>query len=686
MAAEVSVKNQHFCAVFVLCLVGSVGSAAQAQSKQLHGIEAADLDRKVSPCTDFYEFSNGTWRAKNPIPNSMDRWSRRWQAGEANKDQLRIVLDDVSSHPAAKSSPAQLTGDFYAACIEEKPIDAAGDTPLLPMLQQISSIKNLADLQSAVIALQTDGVQVPFGINSIPDLHAPENVIADVGAGGLGLPDRDYYLKPEKRFADARANYLLYVAKIFELAGSSPEEAKASAETVMTFETALAKASLDNVALRDPSAIDHKMSFAQLGQLTPHFDWAAYYRNAKLTPADLNVEQPAFMKEVERQFATTEIPAWKTYLRWQVLNTYAENLSAPFQKASFGFYQTQLAGVSAMKPRATRCAEQTDAALGEALGQEYVKRFFPPEAKARATEMVTNIVAAMHDTIQGAEWMTPETKQKALEKLSTLNVKVGYPNKWKDYSSIAITRNGYFADVLATKQFQVADDRAKIGKPVDRNLWGMTPPTSNAYYNPLLNEIVFPAGILQPPAFSVDVTDAVNYGAIGVVIGHEISHGFDDEGAQFDAQGRLSNWWNAADLNRFHAKTACVAHQFDGYTIDGGDNIHINGKLVLGESIGDLGGVKIAYLAFQKAQQGKSPAPTIDGFTPDQQFFIAWGQFRGDETRPETQKVMVQGDPHPVAKYRVLGPLSNFPPFAESFSCKADSAMVRPEAERCVVW
>ncbi len=298
--------------------------------------------------------------------------------------------------------------------------------------------------------------------------------------------------------------------------------------------------------------------------------------------------------------------------------------------------------------------------------------------------MVDNIIAAMHDTIEAVDWMTPQTKQKALQKLSTINVKVGYPDKWKDYSSVTITRDAYFKDVLAASRFQVADDRSTIGKPVDRGRWGMTPPTSNAYYNPLLNEIVFPAGILQPPAFSVDYTDAVNYGAIGVVIGHEISHGFDDQGARFDAQGRLSNWWDPEDYKKFEAKTACVAHQFDNYTIDG--NIHINGKLVLGESIGDLAGLKIAYLAFQKAQQGKPPAPTIDGFTPDQQFFIAWGQFRGDETRPETQKLMVQGDPHPVAKYRVLGPLSNFEPFAQAFQCKSGSAMVRPASERCEVW
>ncbi len=672
--------------ICMVCFAVMSATTVVAQSKHLSGVEKGDLDLKADPCTDFYEYSNGTWRAQNPIPNSMQRWSRRWKAGETNKDQLRIILDDISSQKAVEGTTAQLTGDFYAACTNQKAIDTAGIKPLMPVLEQIASIKNREDLQRVVVALHDMGVQVPFNLSSTPDPHAPENVIADVGAGGLGLPDRDYYVKTEKRFVEARAEYLVHVAKLFELAGSSPEEAKAAASTVMTFETALAKASLDNVALRDPNAVDHKVTFAQLQQMTPHFDWSAYYRDAKIQPAGLNVDQPEFMKEVERQFNSTSIADWKTYLRWQVLNFAADKLSTPFEDEDFSFYQKQLAGVGELKPRPTRCAEQTDAALGEALGQEYVKRYFPPEAKARATEMVTNIVAAMHDTIESADWMTPETKKKALEKLTTLNVKVGYPNKWKDYSSVKISRGSYFDDVMATTRFAIDDDRAKIGKPVNRDLWGMTPPTSNAYYNPQLNEIVFPAGILQPPAFSVNVTDAVNYGAIGVVIGHEISHGFDDQGAKYDAQGRLKNWWSDEDLKQFNEKTGCVVRQFDGYTIDGGDNIHINGKLVLGESIGDLGGVKIAYLAFQKSLEGKPPAPTIDGYTPDQQFFIAWGQFRSDETRPETQKLMVQGDPHPVAKYRVLGPLSNFPQFAQAFSCKAGSAMVRPEKERCVVW
>jgi len=368
-----------------------------------------------------------------------------------------------------------------------------------------------------------------------------------------------------------------------------------------------------------------------------------------------------------------------------LLNNEADSLSKPFVDAQFGFYQKQLGGVGELKPRATRCAEATDALLGEALGQEYVKRYFPPEAKQRARSMVTNILSAMHDTIEELDWMTPATKQKALDKLANFNVKVGYPDKWKDYSSVNIDREHYFADSLAAVRFLVADNWSTIGKPVDRSRWGMTPPTSNAYYSQELNEIVFPAGILQPPAFSMKYSDAVNYGAIGVVIGHEISHGFDDQGAQFDGTGKLNNWWTAEDLEKFHAKTECVVKQFDGFKIDGPDDIHINGKLVLGESIGDLAGLKIAYRAFKKTQQGQSEEK-IDGFTPDQLFFIAWGQFRGDEIRPETQKLMVQGDPHPVAKYRVLGPMSNFPPFAAAFQCKPGSPMTRPDAERCVVW
>lgn len=667
-------------------LLAMVGMAAHAQSALLKSVDTTDLNRTAKSCDNFYDFANGGWRANNPIPSSMDRWSRRWQAGEANKDRLRVILDEVSSAAnRAVGTPAQLTGDFYAACTNVKAVDAAGMMPLKPYLAKIDAIRDARSLQHELGELHAINILVPFTFGATQDIHAPTNVIADVGAAGLGLPDRDYYVKPDKRFGDARAAYLVYIAKIFTLAGSPEREAQAAAQTVMRIETALAKASLDNVALRDPHATDHPSNLDGLQKMTPHFDWAGFLRSADIEPGVINIDQPEFMAEFEHQLVATPIADWKTYLRWQLINTEADALSQPFVDAHFAFYQKQLAGVDELKPRPTRCAEQTDLALGEALGQEYVKRYFPPEAKQRAREMVANILSAMHDTIESVDWMTPDTRQRALEKLSTFNVKIGYPDKWKDYSSVKITRAGYFDDLIAARRFLVADDRSTIGKPVDRARWGMTPPTSNAYYNPTMNEIVFPAGILQPPAFSTGYVDAVNYGAIGVVIGHEISHGFDDQGAQFDAQGRLNNWWTPDDLNKFHARTACVVQQFSAFPIDGDPNIHINGNLVLGESIGDLGGLKIAYLAFKKTPQGQS-AVTIDGLTPDQQFFIAWGQFRGDETRPETQKLMVQGDPHPVAKYRVIGPLSNFPPFASAFSCKVGDRMARSDTDRCVVW
>ena len=390
------------------------------------------------------------------------------------------------------------------------------------------------------------------------------------------------------------------------------------------------------------------------------------------------------MKEFDRMLTKRPVAEWKTYLRWNLLNFAAGSLSSDFVNANYDFYGAYLNGSKEIKPRWKRCVESTDNLLGEALGKKYVEKYFPPEAKARMQELVKNLLAAMGETIQGLDWMSPETKKRALEKLTTFVPKIGYPDKWKDYSHMAISRTSYWNDLNAGLKFAVNDTLSTIGKPVDRGRWGMTAPTSDAQYNPLLNDITFPAGILQPPAFGIDVNDAVNYGAIGVVIGHEISHGFDDSGAQYDAQGRLNNWWTPEDLKKFQAKTACVANQFDNYFIEPG--MHHNGRLVLGESIADLAGAKLAYRALQISRRGKGPLPTVDGFTPEQQFFIAWGQFRGDAVRPEFARTMIQGDPHPVAKYRVIGPLSNLKEFQNSFGCKQDSLMVRPVTERCDVW
>src|SRR5512133_1123161 len=667
--------------LLALLLSGIAFSQTPAQS----GIYKSDVDQKADPCTDFFQYSNGAWRAANPIPASMPRWIRRWASGELSTEQLKTILEEVSARKDwKKGSVEQLIGDYYGSCMDESKINQQGLTPIKPLLAEIDGAKNPADLQKVIVHLHELQVPVPFGLIATSDNHNPSDVIADIYASGLGLPDRDYYVKEEARFKEAREKYRAHIVNMFKLAGYNEASAKEASDSVFEFETNLAKNQLDNVELRDPAATDHRTSFADLQKMVPHFDWAAYYQRTGIAQADLNVDQPKFMQEFERQLTQTPLPVWKTYLKWQLLTSAANSLSDPFVQENFAFYGKYLSGASEMKPRWKRCVESEDGGLGEALGQKYVERYFPPAAKARMQDLVKNLLAGMKQTIDGLDWMSPETKTKALEKLSTFNPKIGYPDKWKDYSKVPISRDSYWANVVAGRKFNFEDDHGTINKPVDRGRWGMTPPTSDAYYNPLLNEIVFPAGILQSPAFRMDATDAVNYGAIGVVIGHEISHGFDDQGAQYDAQGRLQNWWTPDDYKRFQAKAQCVVKQFDSYFIEPG--IHHNGKLVLGESIGDLAGAKIAYLAYKISQQGKPPAPTIDGFTPDQQFFIAWGQFRGDAIRPETQRLMVQGDPHPIAKYRVIGPLSNMPEFRAAFSCKADAPMVRADAKRCSVW
>jgi putative endopeptidase len=649
-----------------------------------HGVYVSDLDRAADPCTDFFAFANGTWRKDNPIPASMPRWSRRWKAGEDAKDRLKEILEEVSAKrdwPAA--SVEQLIGDFYGGCMDQARVDQRGVEPIKPLLAEIEKMREPGDIGKMIARLHGIAIPVPFGTFGNSDLHTPTNVVAWVGASGLGLPDRDYYVKTEPRFVEAREKYLAHVAAMFKLAGRDAGAAAHAADTVMAVELGLAKASLDNVALRDPTALDHAMTAAQLQALTPSFDWQAYFKAVGIHPATLNVTEPAFFTEVERQLRATPVADWKIYFEWQLINSAAGSLSQPFVDQNFAFFGKFLAGTQEIKPRWKRCVEATDQLLGEALGKKYTDKYFPPAAKARMQLLVKNLLAAMHDTIDQLDWMSPVTKKRALEKLSTFNPKIGYPDKWKDYSSIPIHRDQYWESELAARAWNVNDNRTTIDKPVDRGRWGLTPPTSDAYYNPSLNEIVFPAGILQPPAFSLDAVDAVNYGAIGVVIGHEISHGFDDQGAQFDAQGRLDNWWTKDDLEKFHARGNCVVDQFEHYFIE--PTIHHTGKLVLGEAIGDSGGANLAYRAFQKAKQ-QSPAPTLDGFTPDQQFFIAWGQFRGDEIRPETQRLMVQGDPHPIAKYRVIGPLSNMAEFQTAFSCKAGSAMVRAAEQRCTVW
>jgi len=657
-----------------------------AQTATLHGIDLSDLDRKVDPCNDFYEFANGTWRANNPIPASMVHWSKRWQAGETSKDKLKDILEATAQDKtAATGSTEQIIGDYYGACIDESRVNARGADPLKPWFAKIDAAHDMAGLQQVMDGLHDISIPVPFYLGGQQDYHKPTWVLADIGANGFNMPEKDYYVEPDDRFKEARAKYVAHITTMFTLVGWDQKSSAAAAQTVMGMETKFAEASLALDELRDPSATDHNTTFAQLQAMVPHFDWTEFFHHKRLPlDVDMNMEQPKFMAEFDRQLQQTSLADWKVYLKWNVLNSMASALSAPIEQEDFNFFSKYLGGAQEMKPRWKRCVESTDQYLGEALGKKYVEKYFPPEAKARMQEMVRNLILAMRDDILTRPWMSDETKERAMAKIATFNPKIGYPDKWKDYSKVEIHRDAFFEDNIAGRRFVVEDDLQTVGKPVDRGRWGMTPPTSDAYENPLLNEIVFPAGILQPPAFDMTAVDAVNYGAIGVVIGHEISHGFDDQGAKFDYLGRLRDWWTADDMKQFKERGACVANQFESYFIEPG--IHHNGKLVLGESIGDLGGAKIAYLAYMKSLQGKPRPADIDGFTPEQQFFIAWGQFRGDEIRPEQQRLMVESDPHPIAKYRVIGPLSNLPEFQRAFTCKADSPMVRPADKRCEVW
>jgi len=556
--------------------------------------------------------------------------------------------------------------------------------PIAPGIAKIDAIKDRAGVAAEIVELDRYGISAPVSVASSQDPHASTEVIADIELGGLGLPDRDYYLRDEPRFKDVREKYVAHVERMFGLAGYDEAAAKQAAAAVLRLETKLAEARLTRVEMRDPKQTDHPMSVAGLQTMTPNFDWAEAFRSWNVPQGKLNVDQMKETSVFNAELAQTPIADWKSYLRWKLLDAEASALPVAFGDEQFAFSGTVLTGAKEQRPRWQRCVRTTDRELGEALGKKYVEAYFPPEAKVRARQMAVNIAAQLKLSIQRSDWMTAETRAKALEKINLLNIKVGYPDKWKDYSAVHVTRGDYLKDLMAAQQFAASDDRALIGRPLDRGRWDMTAPTLNAYYNPQLNEIVVPAGYLQPPGFNPKGLDAVNYGAIGVTMGHEISHGVDDEGAQFDAHGELTNWWTPEDYAKFQVKTACTAQQYDGYFIEPG--IHTNGKLVLGEALGDLGGVNLAYRAYEKSREGKGPEPTVDGLTPEQQFFLAEAQWRGALVRPEALRLAVQTDPHPTGKFRVLGPLSNMPEFQKAFSCKDGSAMVRAETERCVVW
>lgn len=651
-----------------------------------HGFDLANLDRSVSPCENFFQFAAGGWIKNNPIPPAYSRWGSFTILRNHNEDVLHGILEEASKDKSAKSgSNWQKVGDFYGSCMDESQIESAGLKPLDAEFKRILEVKDLAMLQAEIARLQRTGVNAVFGFGSEPDFKNSAQMIAGAGQGGLGLPDRDYYLREEEKDKQLREAYLQHVTKMFKLLGDDEATAAAEARTVVSIETTLAKASMQRVDLRDPDKVYHKMVVASLEQLTPNLSWEKFFKEVGApTVTEVNVAQPDFFKTVNGALVSVSLSDWKTYLRWHLVHSVAAALPAKFVEENFDFYGRTLEGQKEMLPRWRRCVQATDRQLGEALGQVYVERAFPPEAKARALVMVKNLIAALRDDLTTLDWMGPATREQALKKLAAIRLKIGYPDKWRDYSAFKVDRGPYVENLRRGNDFENDFDVAKIGKPVNRAEWNVTPPTVNAYYSPLRNEIVFPAGILQPPFYDPNRDNALNYGGIGAVIGHELTHGFDDQGAKFDADGNLKNWWSEEDLKNFQARGECIVKQFDSFEVEPG--LHENGKLVEGESIADLGGLTIAFNALQKPFDGQPAPATIDGFTADQRFFLGWAQVWEGSTRMERMRVQVNTDPHPVDQFRVNGPMSNIPAFAKAFGCSANSPMVRTEAQRCRIW
>jgi putative endopeptidase len=654
------------------------GQTAPAKSQPV--LDVTSMDTTVDPCTDFFAYACGTWIKKNPIPPDQTSWSVYSKLEDDNKAILREILESSASPAGRRDAVTQKIGDYYAACMDEEAINAAAIKPLQPVLDQIQQLNSKRDIAGVVAAMVSNDAL--FRFRSDQDYKDSTQVIAEADQGGLGLPDRDYYLKTDAKSVELRRAYRAHLQKMFELLGDTPAAAASEARTVMRIETALAKGSLTRVERRDPQKLYHKMTLPQFAALNPWFQWKVYFAKVGVPSVEsLNVETPGFFKTLNLELKNETLASWKAYLRWHLINANAPFLSSDFVNADFDFYGKTLQGARELEPRWKRCVGYVDNDLGEALGQAYVVRAFTPDAKQRAQKMVKEIEDAMARDIDTLSWMTPATKQRSLEKLNAVANKIGYPDKWRDYGALSVARDDEIGNVLRAREFEFHRQLAKIGKPVDRGEWQMTPPTVNAYYDPQMNDINFPAGVLQPPLFDAHSDAPPNFGDTGATMGHELTHGFDDEGRQFDAHGNLRDWWSAEDAKAFAQRASCISDQYSQYVIV--DDIKINGKLTLGEDIADLGGVMLAYMARQEDTKGQTLEP-LEGFTPDQRFFIAYGQSWCASTRDETKRLRATVDPHSPDKYRANGVVSNLPEFQEAFHCKAGAPMVREN--RCRVW
>jgi predicted metalloendopeptidase len=655
------------------------------QKSVVAGFDFSSIDRAASACQDFNRFANGGWMDKNPIPAAYSRWGRFELLDEQNINVLHGILDGLIAKKKFANSNEQKIADFYGSCMDEQKIEAEGIKPLEPELQRIDQMTDLVGLEDEIARLHAHRIPAVFGFGASQDFKDSTQVIAQAVQGGLGLPDRDYYTNEDAKSKATREEYEKHVARTFQLMGDTPERAAAEARTVVNIETKLAEKAMTRVQRRNPEASYHPMIKTQLLEMTPSFDWSRYFRGIGMPEiGKVNVGQPDFFKAADRLLISTPVNDWKVYLRWHLVNAASSTLSSKFVQESFDFNGKYLQGTKEMLPRWKRCVASTDRALGEALGQLYVAKTFTPKAKERARMMVANLIAALREDLTSLNWMSPETRTKAIGKLEAYVRKIGYPDKWRDYEALQVSRGAFYNNAVLAGEFDFKRNLVKIGKPVDRTEWGMSPPTVNAYYNPQLNEIVFPAGILQPPFYDPKADDAFNYGGIGAVIGHEMTHGFDDQGARFDANGNLVMWWSPDDYKKFTERTNCVVQQFDGYEVEPG--LHQKGQLVVGESVADLGGLTVAYAAYKKSLQGKARPKDINGFTPEQRFFLGWAQVWAQNIRPEAARLRTATDPHPLGRFRVNGPLSNMPAFAEAFQCKSGEAMVRPPDKRCQIW
>ncbi len=671
-------------AAFVCALFLPVLSAPAAEPQLKSGVDPASFDTTVKPGQDFFQYVNGNWIRNNPIPPEYSRWGSFPKLRDDNLVALHQIMDGLAAQSGPLDDDRRKLRDFYLTAMDEAGLERLGAAPLAGYFEKISKVAGRQDLLATIAQFRATGISMLFSFSVSQDEKASTRYAVHLRQGGLGLPERDYYIGTSEDSKRIRTQYREHVAKMLSLLGDSPEAAAAGADAVLSIETRLAEASRSPVQLRDREAQYNKKTRAELAELTPNLDWDAYLKAIDVQGvAEVIVGQPEFFQRVNELLASVLAADWRAYARWHLIHATASCLSDAFVREDFRFYSEAMRGVKQMQPRWKRVIGTIDRQMGEALGRLYVEKYFTPAAKQRMDELVKNLMAAYQERIESRDWMGPETRKQALAKLATVMPKIGYPDKWRDYTALEVRADSYVQNLLRAEAFQSHYRLSRLGKPVDRKEWHMTPPTVNAYYNSTLNEIVFPAGILQPPFFNAAADDAVNYGAIGAVIGHEITHGFDDQGSRSDAEGNLKNWWTADDRAHFTAKTDKLVKQYDACVLV--DDLHVNGRLTLGENLADLGGVAIAYAAYQKSLNGR-PAPVIDGLTGSQRFFLGYAQVWSGATRDADQRLLLRTDPHSPVRFRALVPLSNFQPFYDAFGVKPGDAMYRAAEDRVEVW